>query len=129
MQKNIPVSFYTDYKSEILKNSSVKDIYLRFSRPSLWIEVQVSDSISDDEITKIFESTKSYVTVDNMNVIGKYVKWNAAISYVYLEIRNSSEGTLLKQYEAHYFKTYNASDNSPENIDGYKTWWEETIKE
>ncbi|MCL2493541.1 MAG: hypothetical protein FWF33_05825 [Clostridiales bacterium] len=129
IEKNVPLSFYKDYKSEVLKDNNVKDVNLTFTRPALTIEVQVSNSISDDEVSKIFDSTKSFVTIDKMNAIAKYIKWNDAIWYVYLEIRDSDDGTLLKQYNTGYFKTNNASDYSPENIDGYKTWGKITIKE
>ena len=129
VEKQVPISYCKDYNSEVLENGSVEGVSVTFSRPSLTIEVKVSDSISDDEIVKILESTKSFVTVDNMNAIAKRVKWNLAISSVYLDIRSINDKTqnsdnLLGRYESFYLKTSNAMDHSPENIDGYKTWIE-----
>ncbi|MCL2493542.1 MAG: hypothetical protein FWF33_05830 [Clostridiales bacterium] len=133
--KNIPVSFYQDYNSEVLKDSNVKNVNLTFTRPVLTIEVQAANSIGEDEIAKIFESTKSFVTVDKMKAIAKYVKWNgSALGEIDLIIVNSTNGGLLKEYTTNYYKSgvviqQHLEDQPPEDIDGYKTWWDITPDE
>ena len=125
IQKNIPASFYKEYKTEVLEIRNVQNVQLSFRRPMLTIEVNVLATIIDDEIDKIVDTTKSFVTVEKMNDIADYVKWDPPIWDVELEIVDNKGSNLIRRYEADYFKTYNASDFSPENIDGYETWRED----
>jgi hypothetical protein len=65
--------------------------------------------------------TRNYVTTDNMNKVARQVKWIMELSSVHLELRSGKE-RLLKRYVTHYFKTYDTTDRSPENLDEYRTW-------
>jgi hypothetical protein len=95
-----------------------------FRRPALTINVALSKSVGesvDNEITRILEATKNYVTTDNMDRIGLYMGWGPGIWSVNLEITNFYGNTRIAKYTADYYIN-NAYDDSPENIDGYKTW-------
>jgi len=122
VKKNVPTSFFKEYKSDIMQHSNVKNVKLSFKRPAVMIEVYVTKVIDETEINKILELTKSYVTVENMNNIAKRVKWDREISRVYLRIINNADKSLLIYYGTNYFKTNDASDYTPDNIDEYKTW-------
>jgi hypothetical protein len=120
--KKIPKRFYQDYKSAVLEESVANDVRLSFIRPGLTIMVNVPTAIGENEMEEILELTKSFVTVDKINEIAEYVNWNWEISYVELVIMNEETGESQRIYEADYFKTNDKTDDSPENIDGYKTW-------
>lgn len=114
------------YKREVLSIDHVEKIKVYFRRPGVFIEVKVSEDISQKEIDRVLELTKGYATVSNMNKIAQQVKWNGEISDVYLEFFADQ---LVKRYVTHYFKTYDATDYSPENLDEYKTWSDVTPEE
>jgi hypothetical protein len=120
--KRIPESYFKEYKSAVLQNSGTKDVKLSFLRPGVTIEVTVTAEVSESEIDQIFELTKSYVTVENMDRIAKHVDWDREIWEVRLRIINNTSKTVLEDWWTEYFKTSYANDYSPENIDGYKTW-------
>ena len=125
VEKKIPQVMYETYKTELMENSFVKKVKLSFIRPQLTIEAYVSSIVTDEDTGIVLDATKTFVTVDKMTDIAEYAKGGNPILYVSLKIFDN-DGLLLKEYMARYFKTSQASDFSPENIDGYKTWREVT---
>ena len=119
--KVIPEKFYKEYKATVIENSSAESVSILFRRPALHIEVRVPELIDKDESVIILEITKAFATVDNINRIAEYAKWSPLWD-VYLTIVNGSDDTVIHEFYAGYFKTSDASDYSPENIDGYETW-------
>jgi hypothetical protein len=73
----------------------------------------------------ILALTKAYVTVENMDRVAKSVNWNSKITRVHLRFVSDKKKEILKTYATEYFKSYDTTDLSPENIDEYKTWREE----
>ena len=113
------------YKKEVMKIGDVKNVAVRFTRPEVSIEVTVSDSIPQTEMEHILALTKAYVTVENMDRVAKSVNWNSKITRVHLRFVSDKKKEILKTYATEYFKSYDTTDLSPENIDEYKTWREE----
>ncbi len=107
-------------------SKSIENVKFTFTRPDLLISIDISEDPSRDDIQLILSKVKTFATVDNMNEIARSVKWNLEISEIRLVI-NSDEGNqaIKHAYFARYFKTFDASDKSKENIDGYKTWFED----
>ena len=124
--KNIPTRFFEDYKATVMENSSVTDVSLLYSRPSLQIYVRVPNAIGEEEMAQILELTKSFVTIEKMNEIEGYINQGSTIRDVYLAIMNNEDSTSLRVYETGYYKGYE-TDKSSENIDGYKTWSDSEI--
>ncbi len=123
--KTIPERYYEEYKRILLESCETDSVRLEFRRPAMYIEVRVSEDIGEDDMDEIFELTKSFVTVNKMDEIKVYLKRNDPLASVYLEIMNSTDDTLYKEYVTDYFIS-TVNDFSPENIDGYETWWELT---
>ncbi|WP_248927581.1 hypothetical protein [Paenibacillus hamazuiensis] len=107
-------------------SGSVENVKFTFTRPNLLITVDVTENPGNDAVESILSKVKTFATVDSMNEIARSVKWKLEISEIRLVI-NGGKGDQAgrRVYFARYFKTYDASDNSEENIDGYKTWFEE----
>ena len=121
--KRIPVAFYKDNKSDILQSGLVKSIRLSFLKPALNIDISLSEIVDDDEIARILELTKAFVTIEKMDSIAKHVGWDQEIWYAKLRITNNTDKKVLAEYYAEYYKrNRKIGDYSPENIDEYRTW-------
>ncbi len=94
-------------------------------RPSVTCEIKVKESLTNEEINEILNEVKRLITVEFMREIARDVDWNLEISAFYLYIKPDSGG-VTKRYFTKYYKSSNASDPSTENIDGYRTWFEES---
>jgi len=125
--RTIPAALYKDYRTELKKNNLVRNTKLTFLRPRLTISVSLNvkeGANAENEIARILEATKAYVTVDNMSVIAKYVRWPEEIWTVTLEVTDVSSKSIFAKYRASYFASRDAYDQSSVVIDGYKTWEE-----
>jgi hypothetical protein len=101
---------------------NILSIQYKFTRPDLTIYVETSEAPSEVIMNSILERAKLFATVDHINEVARSVNWKGVISNVNLVIYNVSKNTPAAIYTASYFKTFNASDTSEENIDGYVTW-------
>ena len=107
-------------------SKSIENAKFTFTRPNLLISIDLSEDSSKDDIESILSNVKTFATVDNMTEIARSVKWNLEISEIRLVINSDvGEQAIKHVYFARYFKTFDASDKSKENIDGYKTWFED----
>ena len=113
-----------EYSKEVLTIDNIEKVQIYFLRPSVHIDVYISEELNADNEKLLLELTKEYVIVENMEVIARAVGWNDVIWSAVLEIRSVKEDLRLKVYEADYFKTTHADDHPEENIDAYKTWKE-----
>ena len=126
-KRNISNEETKEYKKEVLAVEHVKKVAV-----NLWpsgnvdIDVYVTKDIDQKEINQVLELTKNYVTVSNMRKIKEQFKLGTEVDEIYLEFRNEN-GKLIKRYVAQYFKTYRR-DDSPENVEAYKIWRDETPK-
>ncbi|MBU5444727.1 hypothetical protein [Paenibacillus sp. MSJ-34] len=95
-----------------------------FQRPDLYCQIKISEEPSDELIDAILSRTKEFATVENMNEIANKIKWNLEISAVHLTINTDDDEEIEHEYYAKYFKTFDASNKSEENIEAYKIWYE-----
>jgi hypothetical protein len=113
------VSLSKELKKEI---PSIKYIKYTFTRPDLTINIKMNDTPTDESINSILDKVKPFSTIENINEIAKSVKWKSEISNINLILYSQSEKKPAIKFFASYFKTFDASNTSEENIDGYKTW-------
>ncbi|WP_221435244.1 hypothetical protein [Paenibacillus anseongense] len=110
--------------SEVLKKEipAIKNFKCTFTRPDLTISIEMKDVPSEESLNSILANVKQFSTIENLNDIAKSVKWKSEIYDINLIIYSHSKEKPLIKYSASYFKTFDASNTSEENIDGYKTW-------
>lgn len=103
----------------------VRKVDFSFARPELTIYVKTETATPGEEtIDAVLARAKEFATVETMDEIAKSVKWNDRISEVILVLYDDSRDEPYRKYGASYFKTFDASDTSADNIDGYSTWRE-----
>ncbi|RED58526.1 hypothetical protein [Cohnella lupini] len=114
----------TSSLSKSLKNEvpTVHSVQFHFTRPEFTISVKTSEALSEGVRDSILERVKQFTTINHMNEVARSVKWKSPISNVNLVIYNDSKSEPAAVYSTSYFKTFDASDTSEENIDGYVTW-------
>ncbi|MBB6694662.1 hypothetical protein H7B90_25010 [Cohnella xylanilytica] len=104
---------------------AVRKVDFSFARPELTIYVKTeTDSPGEETIDAVLARAKDFATVEAMDEIAKSVKWNDRISEVILVLYDESRDEPYRKYGASYYKTFDASDTSADNIDGYSTWSE-----
>ncbi|MDD9268576.1 hypothetical protein ACFPES_16170 [Paenibacillus sp. GCM10023248] len=113
------VSLSKQLKKEI---PTIKNIKYTFTRPNLTINIEMRDVPTEESVNSILGNIKEFSTIENINEIAKSVKWKSEIYNINLIIHSPSEKKPPLKYSASYFKTFDASDTSEKNIDGYKTW-------
>ena len=103
----------------------VRKVDFSFARPELTIYVKTETATPGEEtIDAVLARAKEFATVETMDEIAKSVKWNDRISEVILVLYAGSRDEPYRKYGASYYKTFDASDTSADNIDGYSTWSE-----
>lgn len=124
----------TDSTKELTKNlkdlsPSIGRVQFTFTRPNLFCRIDMSKEPSKEELESILTEIEKFSTIDNMNEIARSVKWGLEISNIYLDINTDEDKKTIEHvYYARYFKTFDASDHSETNIEGYKVWYERTEK-
>ncbi|SFS72448.1 hypothetical protein [Paenibacillus sp. BC26] len=114
------VSLSNELKIEI---PAIKNIKFTFTRPNLTINIMMKeDSPTEEKVHDILAKVKQFSTIENINEIAKSVKWKSEIYDINLNIYSQSEKIAPIKYSASYFKTFDASNTSEENSDGYQTW-------
>jgi hypothetical protein len=114
------VSLSNELKKEI---PAIKNVKYTFTRPALTIKIMMrEDTPTEEVVNSILTKVKQFSTIENINEIAKSVKWKSEIYDINLIIYSQSEKKPPIKYSASYFKTFDASNTSEENIDGYKTW-------
>jgi hypothetical protein len=113
------VSLSKELKKEI---PAIKNIKYSFTRPELTINIKMNDTPTEASVNSILGKIKKFSTIENINEIAKSVKWKSEISNINLIIYSQSEKNPPIKYSSRYFKTFDASNTSEENFDGYKTW-------
>lgn len=125
MKINVNTGTVKEYIQNIQELSeSINKVKVIFQRPDLFCQINISKEPSDEVIKAILLRTKEFITVENMNVISKEVNWNLEISTVHLTIKTDDGEGIEHEYYAKYFKTFDASNKSDENIEAYKKWYE-----
>lgn len=108
---------------------SIERVQFIFTRPNLYCRIDMSKEPSKEELESILTGVKEFTTIDNINEIARSLKWGLEISHIYLDINTDEDRkTIEHAYYARYFKTFDASDYSESNIEGYKIWRERTDK-
>ncbi|WP_435921115.1 hypothetical protein [Paenibacillus sp. DYY-L-2] len=122
----------TDSTKELTKDlkelsPSIGRVQFTFTRPNLFCRIDMSKEPSKEELESILTEIKKFSTIDNLNEIARSIKWGLEISNIYLDINTDEDKkTIEHAYYARYFKTFDASDHSETNIEGYKLWYERT---
>jgi len=115
--------------SKELKDFSpaVVKVQFTFTRPDLYCRIDMSREPSEDELEWILARIGEFATVENVADIARSVRWGLEISHIYLDINTDQDRqTVEHAYFAKYFKTFDASDRSEENIEAYRVWYEWT---
>lgn len=124
----------TDSTKELTKDlkdlsPSIGRVQFTFTRPNLFCSIDMSKEPSNEELKSILTEIENFSTIDNMNEIARSVKWGLEIANIYLDINTDEDkATIEHAYYARYFKTFDASDHSETNIEGYRIWYEITEK-
>lgn len=114
-----------EYKKDINELSEIIDkVNITFLRPDLFCQITMSEEPNDEVVKEILLRTKEFVTLKNMNEISKSINWDLEISTVHLTINTDDDKDNEHEYFAKYFKTFDASNKSEENIEAYNTWYE-----
>ncbi|MBE9917100.1 hypothetical protein G8C92_24065 [Paenibacillus donghaensis] len=127
-------SIDTDSTKELTKDlkdlsPSIERVQFTFTRPNLFCRIDMSKEPSKEELESILTEIEKFSTIDNINEIARSVKWGLEISNIYLDINTDKDKkTIEHAYYARYFKTFDASDHSETNIEGYRIWHERTEK-
>ncbi|GIP53318.1 hypothetical protein J42TS3_23530 [Paenibacillus vini] len=104
---------------------SIKRVQFTFTRPNLFCRIDMRNEPSTEELESILAEFKEFSTMDNMNEIARSVKWGLEISEIHVDINTDQDKkTIEHAYYARYFKTFDASDHSEANIEGYRIWYE-----
>jgi len=111
------------FEQDLILNSVIKDVNFTFVRPYLRCNILTVHDLTDDDINFILNNAKALVTLENMNQIGQSVNWNIEISR--FEIIINTDKDKEHKYYSKYFKSYDTTDKSPENIEAYQIWYKE----
>lgn len=123
---NVKTERVKEYKQDIQELSDdIKKVNVYFLRPNLFCQIITSEEPSDGLMQAILLQTKEFVTVENMSEVSNNVKWKSEISTVHLSIRTDDNEESEHKYFARYFKTFDASNKSDENVEAYQFWYEE----
>lgn len=107
-------------------SKTVENVKFTFTRPNLLIKINMTKEPGLEILDSILSNVKTFATVDNMNDIARSVKWDLEVSEIHLAINSDKDNqTIEHAYLARYFKTYDASDHSKNNIDAYHTWFKD----
>lgn len=105
-------------------SKSIKEVKFTFTRPELRIKINMKEEPSEETLDLILSDVKTFATVENVNEIAHSVGWELEVSDIQLVINGGKDKDSFEHvYFARYFKTFNASDYSKENIDAYQTWF------
>lgn len=105
---------------------SIETINFTFTRPDLSIRMQLKEAPDQASLEAILAAVQAFSTVDRMRDIARSVNWSLEISEVHLTIAGGKGGSAFQhRYSARYYRTSDASNDAPENIDAYRTWSEE----
>ncbi|WP_199621365.1 hypothetical protein [Paenibacillus alkalitolerans] len=114
------------YKDDIYQLSNIiKDVRVYFLRPDLFIQIDLSGEPGNELADEILLRTKEFVTIENMTEVAESINWDLEISNVHLTFNTDSDENIEHEYYARYFKTFDASDKSKENIEGYRNWYKD----
>lgn len=134
VRKNVRNKEVKDFTESILEsNKKVKDLSLYFIRPYLGGELVYDGDLDKEDFQNLIDEFNKMVDIEFMQRIGdkywKGIRPDEFILYVHVDKNRSdkSEHTYDYQISSRYNKTY-VSDENPENIDGYKTWFIEDNK-
>lgn len=119
-------SVNTDSVSQLksdVKNidKSINDITVHFSRPGLSIGIVINGEPSNELKEAVLNRVKQFATLKNLDEISKKYGWNDHVSEVDLSICPFGSSHFY-MYIARYFKSYDQTDTSINNIDNYQTW-------
>lgn len=129
VRKNVKIKEVKDFTESTLEsNEKIKSLDFYFIRPYLGANLVYDGDLEEGELKDLVDEFKTLIDIDFMQRIGdKY--WggsrpNEFVLYVYVdEIKdNKHEHTYDYKIFSQYNKTFN-SNEIPENIDGYKTWF------
>jgi hypothetical protein len=109
-----------------ITSKSIQNVKFTFTRPELRCTIDMAEEPSQQEMDSIMAKIKAFATIENMNEIRQNVHWNMEISGFHVNLSTDGDRqTIEYAYFAKYFKTSDASNLSTENIDAYRTWYEE----
>jgi hypothetical protein len=101
----------------------IEKVNITFLRPDLFFQVKMSEEPDNKMMDKIVLKTKEFVTLKNINEVAKSVNWNSEITTVHITINTDEDKDIEHEYFAKYFKTFDASNKSKDNIETYKYWY------
>lgn len=104
---------------------SVQRVHVAFTRPNLTIRADTAGLPDPAVLEAMLERVKAFATVEHVNEAARSVKWRLPVSHVHFTVNSDGNAeTAEAAYFARYFRTSDASDDSPDNIEAYRTWYE-----
>jgi chemotaxis regulatin CheY-phosphate phosphatase CheZ len=126
IEYNINTDSVKDFKKDLMEVSdTIKSVKVTFVRPQVTYTVNMTEEPTQEVLDAILEKAKSFTTVENMEKIARKVRWNLRVSKVHLRINTDGDRDIEHEYYTWYYRTADATDTSPENIDAYQTWYKE----
>ena len=89
-----------EFRQEVLENYNVSEIDMYFSRPSLFIEINSEEKLTNEIRNEIIEKLKPIINKTNMDIISeKYWGKDTSLFYVYIYFNEIKENTKIKYLE------------------------------
>ena len=89
-----------EFRRGVLENYNVYDIDMYFSRPSLFIEINSEEKLTNEIRNEIIEKLKPIINKTNMDIISeKYWGKDTSLFYVRIYFNEIKENTKIKYLE------------------------------
>lgn len=89
-----------EFRQEVLENHNVSEIDIYFFRPSLFIEINSEEKLTNEIRNEIIEKLKPIINKTNMDIISeKYWGKDTSLFYVRIYFNEIKENTKIKYLE------------------------------
>jgi copper chaperone CopZ len=128
-QKPLPGKEVRELHAALSDVETVKDVKVSVDLMVLHIDVWVDDTVTDADVSEIFNAVKVFVTLDNMKSLsGRYFyNINQDVHFGILDASCKAYEKVLREYRTQYSMTTYGPEpytklDLPQDIDGYTTW-------
>lgn len=104
---------------------SVQRVQVTFTRPNLTIRVDTKELPDREMLEAMLDRVQAFATVEHVEQAARSANWKIPVSRVHFIVNGDGNAeTAEAAYWARYFRTADASDDSPDNIEAFRTWYE-----
>lgn len=109
--KTVKFNQLDEFRQEVLENYNVSEIDMYFSRPSLFIEINSEEKLTNEIRNEIIEKLKPIINKTNMDIISeKYWGKDTSLFYVRIYFNEIKENTKIKYLEIELSQSKNYKD-------------------